>query len=361
MGSQGRCPMRVCFSSAREPSFHRNKAVLRALQDLGHDVSIRSSFASNYAVRIPSSLMSLLGSSDYDLLFLGFLGHPHALLARSFTGTKIILDGFVSPYDTLCLDRKTLSAESVVGKLLQKIEGTGYGRVDRILFDTKTHAEYIAREFSLPADKVSHLYVSADETVFHPSVQPNLNGGCHVVWYGSFLPLHGVHTIMDAMERVSSDAGLNFTIVGRGIESPAFVRWLKQANHPRTTYIPWLPLRELGELVAGADVLLGGHYGDIEKARRVIPTKAIEGAAAGKALILGNNPANKEIFQPSRDAAFVEMADGEALADAIRELADSKHHREELGKNAHRAYLRTSSRQTTAKNLNSIISDVEMD
>ncbi len=279
-------------------------------------------------------------------------------MARHFTQTNIILDGFVSPYDTICLDRKHVPAESSLGILLKRAERRAYESVDRILFDTRTHADYIVREFSLPSDKVDYLYVNADESVFYPIPKTPSEDKCNVLWYGSFLPLQGVGVIMEAMELLSEESGLSFTIVGRGIESPGFLRWLANASHPPVTYVPWLPLSELGDLTRAADVFLGGHFSNIPKARRVIPTKAIEGAAAGRAMILGDNPANREIFRPNIDAAFVEMWNSVELAEAISDLAVDPSLRRKYGERSREAYLKSASSEVIASNLETIISDV---
>lgn len=350
--------LKICFLSAREPKFHRNSSILRTLQTLGHDVTVCSSTARTYVVRIPISLLSFLRCSEFDLLFIGFLGHPYALFGRRCTRTKIIFDAFLSPYDTLCLDRQHFSPDSVLGGTLKKLETTAYNRVDRILFDTRTHVEYVAREFSLNRDKLRHLYVGADEGIFYPVQQTHSDDVCNVIWYGSFLPLQGVGIIRETIELLSKEEQLSFTIVGRGLESKEFVRWLKRRKDLNVTHIPWLSLEKLGELVRRADIFLGGHFSNIPKASRVISTKAFEGAAAGKAMILGDNPANREIFRPNRDAIFVEMAKGEALANAIINLASDPSLREKLGIRARDAYIRSASTETLARDLDTIITEV---
>ena len=348
----------VCFLSGREPGFHRNRSILRALDSLGYRLIVCSSSSGTYPTRYWSSLVSYLRSPKFDLLFLGFLGHPYALFAKRLSPRKTILDALLSPYDTICLDRRYFSPNSLPGKYLKKFEATAYQNVDRILFDTQTHVSYIRKEFSLPRGKLAHLYVGADESVFYPGPESTSGDDCKILWYGTFLPLHGVGTVMDAIDLLSNEKRLSFTIVGKGMESRKFVKWLKKSDDRRITYIPWLPLRKLGELTREADIFLGGHFSKTAKASRVVPAKAFEGAAAGRAMIVGDNSANREVFRPNVDAAFVEMANGVVLAETISDLAAKPSLRRKYGSRAREAYLRSASSAVVASNLEAVISQV---
>ena len=87
------------------------------------------------------------------------------------------------------------------------------------------------------------------------------------------------------------------------------------------------------------------------------PADAVS-AAAGTAMILGDNPANREIFGPNIDAAFVEMGNGVELAEVISDLAADPSLRRKYGERAREAYLKSASSEAIASNLETIISDV---
>ncbi len=318
-----------------------------------------SSSSPTYPSRIWSGFLSYLQSPEFDLLFLGFLGHPFALFGRQLTRTRIILDAFMSPYDTICYDRAYFHHASLPGKILRRLESSAYEQVDKVLFDTRTHVEYVSNEFKSSREKFSHVYLGADEEVFRP--EPKMDRAdrtVNVLWYGSFLPLHGVETIVEAIDLVSARSQIIFTIVGQGMRSRDFVRWFKRRENSRITYIPWLSLQQLGAHMRKADIFLGGHFSLIPKASRVVPVKAYEGAASGKALILGDNLANREVFTPSKDSVFVEMGNSEALADAIEGLASDPSLIDELGRRAFETYMRTASIQRLATELDVILRSV---
>ena len=83
-------------------------------------------------------------------------------------------------------------------------------------------------------------------------------------------------------------------------------------------YIDWLSQEKLAHYISWSDLCLAGHFNkEVEKASRTIPGKAFIYQAMGKEMILGNNPANRELFARDEKVIFVEMGDEKALAKAI--------------------------------------------
>ena len=56
----------------------------------------------------------------------------------------------------------------------------------------------------------------------------------------------------------------------------------------------WTDFKKFPVEMSKADVCLGGHFSDVEKGKRVISEKAFEGLAMRKAVIVGDNPANRD-------------------------------------------------------------------
>ena len=88
-------------------------------------------------------------------------------------------------------------------------------------------------------------------------------------------------------------------------------------------YIKWLPQEKLAEYIGYADVCLAGHFNpEIEKAKRTIPGKAYIYEAMEKCMILGDNPATREIFAEDEKHYFVEMGNAEKLASTISNIRE---------------------------------------
>jgi glycosyltransferase involved in cell wall biosynthesis len=100
----------------------------------------------------------------------------------------------------------------------------------------------------------------------------------------------------------------------------SYTEIIKKLNLKNVEFVDYVPYQNLPGEINKSDICLGGHFSDIEKAKRVIPGKVFQFLACKKITILGDNPANREIFKESRLTKFVEMNDARALADKILEM-----------------------------------------
>ena len=91
-------------------------------------------------------------------------------------------------------------------------------------------------------------------------------------------------------------------------------------------YIDWLPQDKLAEYIAMANLCLAGHFnGEIDKAKRTIPGKTYIYRAMGKPVVLGDSPANRELFDEAEEGVyFVPMGNPEALAERILEISNAR-------------------------------------
>jgi glycosyltransferase involved in cell wall biosynthesis len=140
-----------------------------------------------------------------------------------------------------------------------------------------------------------------------------------VLFYGQFIPLHGIGTIIKAAQLLEHEY-IQWMIIGKGQEESR-VRELV-ALHPleHLNWIPWVPYRELADWIDHADVCLG-IFGDSNKASRVIPNKVFQIIAMGKPLITRDSPAIRELLSPRMPGIYlIPPANAEALVAAIRKF-----------------------------------------
>jgi glycosyltransferase involved in cell wall biosynthesis len=174
----------------------------------------------------------------------------------------------------------------------------------------------------------------ADET---PSSPPDLS----VVFFGLFTPLQGAPTIGHAL-RLLHERGVHVraTLVGSGQDADAVRR--EVADLSNLTWRAWVDGAELPAVVAAHDVCLG-IFGTTDKARRVVPNKVYQGAAAGTAIVTSDTPPQRRALGDG--AVYVPPGDAEALADALAELAQD---REQVAELRYRARVLAEERFTAA-------------
>ncbi len=81
-----------------------------------------------------------------------------------------------------------------------------------------------------------------------------------------------------------------------------------------------------------------GIFGTSGKAGRVVPNKAFQAIASGRALVTADTPAAREVLTDGVDALLVPAGEPEALAAAVVRLAGDPALRERLGAAARATY-----------------------
>jgi glycosyltransferase involved in cell wall biosynthesis len=143
-----------------------------------------------------------------------------------------------------------------------------------------------------------------------------------VLFYGQFIPLHGISTIVGAA-RILKNAPIEWTLIGRGQEAAKIRAMLESDPLPKVRWVEWVEYDKLRDWIAEADLCLG-IFGASEKAASVIPNKVFQIVAAGRPLVTRDSPAIRELLLPKAGCAYlVPSADPGALADAVQEHFDA--------------------------------------
>src|SRR5262249_55382981 len=155
-----------------------------------------------------------------------------------------------------------------------------------------------------------------------------------VLFYGRYLPLHGVDTIVEAAAQLGARADV--VLIGRGPERPR-IEALARARGAAVTFRDEVPLTALPAELASASVVLG-VFGAGRKAAWVGPKKLHRAAAGGGRRVTRAGPGLREALRPPDHCLVCPPAEPAALADAISTLLDDPRLAERLG-NAARAHL----------------------
>jgi glycosyltransferase involved in cell wall biosynthesis len=326
-------PLRVLFTCGREPSYTRNEVILRALRARYAVTEVtdrRLGSLTARSLRVLPRLIPQLRRDDYDLVFVGFYGYLLMPWVHRLARCPIVFDAFVSNYDTLCFDRERFCPQSVAGRLAFWLDQSACNAADRVLLDTASHKAYFAETFDLPPGRLAHLYVGCNEDMFFPQPMPRLDGEFRVLYYSSYLPLHGVEHIVTAAGLLKDRKWLRFRLIGKGMNYAYVRRLAEQSGVPNVEFLPPVPYTQLPAEIAAADLCLGGPFGDTPKARRVIPGKTFQFLAMARPVIAADTPGNRELLSHKQSAYLVPSANAEALATAIASLQDDAAQREAI-------------------------------
>lgn len=350
--------LKILFTCGREPRYTRNEVILRALharyavKEITDD---RPGSLTRRSLRVLLRLIPHLRRNDYDLIFVGFYGYLLMPWVRRLTRRPVIFDAFVSNYDTLCFDRRRFPPNSVAGRLAFWLDRVACHAADIVLLDTASHQAYFAETFRLPAERLNHLYVGCNEDMFFPQPRRDSNGQFRVLYYGSYLPLHGVEHIIRAASLLKDHKNLHFRLIGEGMRYPHARRLAEQLNTSNVEFLPAVPYTRLPGEIAAADLCLGGPFGDTPKARRIIPGKTFQFLAMARPVIATDTPANRELLTHQQSACLVPIADPHALAMAIALLQDDTALREAVAAGGYACYQQQCSETVIRASLQHIL------
>ena len=350
---------RILFVSGREVGYMRNRVLLAAL-GMHFDVTVLSVNIPSIVGRTAVSLARFLACRpDYSTCFVGFYGQPLAIALSVLQSKPIILDAYVSTFDTLCEDRGNFRPDSLIGRLTRWVDRRSCQVADRVISDTQAHARYFEERFGVPKGKIETIYVGCDESLFYPrdSVLPE-PGSFEVFYYSAFLPLHGTEIIVEAANRLRHRPDIHFVIGGAGTHYKSVQRTVADLALTNLELTGWIPLERLPDHISRASLCLGGHFSRIPKAARVISTKTFQFIAMRKPTIVADNPATREILVHGEHVWTVPMGDPESLAQAIEILADNAELRHRIASGGYEIFQQRLTGRSIANELVRVIQEV---
>lgn len=353
--------MRFLFITGREIKYQRNEVLWRAFNRIGM-VETVGIVNRPKSIIINSLILSLLVipkliRNSYDLVFVGFYGQllmvPVSILSRF----PILFDAFVSTFDTLSSDRKLFPTNSIIGRSLIYIDEFACKRASHVMLDTQPHVEYFINLYKIPSNKISPIPVGCNEDIFFPRGFQKNNTVTRVLYYSSYLPLHGVGTVVQAASYLK-DRPIKFRIIGEGQTYKETKKLSIELGLQNIEFIPPIAIEELPSEIVQADICLGGHFGTSEKAARVIPGKVYQILAMEKPLIASNRGANLDLLKHMESAYLCNPNNSEDLAQAIMYLHEDPIFRTQLAHKGRAVYEAVASEEVITKSLKSIIDNL---
>lgn len=270
------------------------------------------------------------------LYVIGFHGQLDCLWLRLLLlgqRTPIVLVPLVTLSETLTEDRGVFRPGSLRARAAAWLDRLSLALAARVIMDTEAHRRYVTDTFATAPEQISTWYLGADASVFVPTPLPDDARPLRVLFYGTFLPLHGTSTVLQAAALLKDRDDIEFVLLGDGPERAASLAYARDAGLVHVRFMDWVPYRSLGAIVAGAHICLG-VFGTSAKAQRVIPNKVYQAAATGRPIVTADTPAVREVFVHGETAWLCRAGDPAALAVAVDTLAGDPQLRQRLASGA---------------------------
>lgn len=357
--------MRAAFFGTYNRSHSANLIAAAAVRAAGYEIvefheplweRTRDKHASYFS---PASLLRLVGlwlrsawrlarawrrTGGLPVAVVGFNGQLDILLLKLLSprfGPRIVFAPLVTVTETLVEDRGVYHSRSLAARLFRLLDRLTCLAADVVVVDTEEHRRYFTGELGVDPSKLLVCHLGADPDAFFADFPAPMRAAgdetLEVLYFGQYLPLHGLDIITDAVGRLAMRddlrGRLRFTFIGTGEERARAEAGLR-ATRADVTFVDWVPYDGLAARIAEADIVLG-IFGASRKARMVVPNKVYEAAAVGRAIVTADTPALREVFEDGKELLLC-AAEGRALADVIAKLAHDEALRKRLGEAARR-------------------------
>ncbi len=352
--------MRILFLCGRELSYSRNEVLLRAFQRFAQ-VDVVAPTRRPRSLIASSALIAARGAAQllrrrYDLVFIGFYGYLILQALRPLIRAPLVFDAFVSNYDTLIDDRRVAASRSSLAAIARWLDRSACRAADVVLLDTPQHVDYFVETFGLPAQKFHALPVGCNEEIFRPQPLRDVEPGepLRVLYYCTYLPLHGAETVVRAAAKLTGKA-IHFRLIGDGPQRAGVEQIAREVGTDNVEFVPPISLSALAAEIAGADICLGGHFGTSDKAGRVVPGKIYQMLAIGRPIIAGDTTANRSLLTPNKTALLVPPHRVEELAAALTRLYEDHSLRARLADEGSKLFQATCSENEITRQLQSAV------
>ena len=281
-----------------------------------------------------------LMGKDHRIVVVGYPGYLDIILARLlnlFSRRLLVLVSFISLYDTAVMDRQRIAKGSRRARALFALDRLAFRCADWVLVDTHALGDYYAELFGLPRSKFRKSLVgNVFDRFTAADLERETNDGFNVLFFGTYVPLHGAEFIVEAARILRADS-VHFTMIGTGQDFAAVRERAADLEHVHFDQA-WHSTGELAEKMRAADVCLG-IFGATAKAARVIPYKVFAALALGRPVITRDSPAVRELLVDGESALLCPAGDGAELAAAIRRLRTDSQLRARLAAGGRATYL----------------------
>ena len=325
--------------------------VIECHESLWHGIEDRVQAASGGWLR-PAFLWRVLGTyarllrrysriGQYDVLVVGYPGQLDVFLARALNWLNrkpLVWDVFMSIY-LIAIERGLAARSRMTASLLRQVERIACRLPDVLVIDTEDYAAWFNRTHDVPLQRFRLVPTGADERIFRPIAEPRLSpNALRVLYYGTFIPNHGVCTIVEAARLLTGDPAIRFELIGDGPDKTKAMTLARDYALQNVVFSDWLDPPILVSRIAQSDICLG-VFGTTPQSLMTVQNKIYEGLAMAKPVVSGDSPAVRSVLRHGEHIFLCRREDPPALAEAIQVLHHDPVLRQGLSENGRRIFV----------------------
>lgn len=295
------------------PVNYRSKALIDILQRSHYCISQFSPdfyWSSNKFLSVFAWLDLLIKAIFADVIYLlpkNTIYIQNAIWIARLLRKKLIVEMHISLYDNYVKEYKA-SKKDREAKIFKQSDILALTKSDYLIHSADYELAYWEKLLDVNVDR-SKVFIAPNcntsNTLIHQRSFMQ-DGVLRICWWGTFIPLHGIDKILQAMQ-ILKEKGVNFTCDLFGIDRPVFYTYaekIKSASLADCVFLRKDLRFDNGSLpkylIDNCDLALG-IFGDGDAALHALPNKLNEALAMRIPTLTMNAPALTEFFDPETD------------------------------------------------------------
>ena len=304
---------------------------------------------STLTLTLPLRILFIFNSTHIIVLPMNWSAvvYLELLFAKLF-GKEIIVDYYISTYDTMVNDRKATAVNSFAAKKLLFKDSLLLKFATKIIFLNRAESVYyqnIAR-YQAKQDKVIIIPLVCDfkkEKFELMGLSGNIenNQNFNICWWGTYIPLHGLENIIEAFEFLKHKKIILYIFGDSDLKSKPYVDLIKilgiESNVKINNEYSFSNGKLAPFLIRNCHLALG-NFGQSEKAKTVLVNKLVDSLALGLPCLTIETKATKELLNEGHGVIYTSTTPSE-IAQKILDLSVNRLYLTEVGENGFKVYL----------------------
>ena len=277
---------------------------------------------------------------DHDILMVGYPGHFDILLAKllSRIKNKPLAWDVLNSLFLISSERGIAKSNPVSTWLIRTVEKWACGMPDMLFLDNPIFIRWFEDTHRINTHRFRVVPIGGFALpAAGMEVIPKEKLAFRVIYYGTYIPNHGVPYILEAARLLADHQDIEFIMIGDGPERLKALELSRQYDLKNTAFHAWLESNELQRQIAEAQLVLG-VFGTSIQVTLTNNNKIYEAFALSKPVLSGQSPALPPQLQHGVHLYLCERGSPEAIANAILHLKSDLELLNSLAENGRRLY-----------------------
>ena len=279
----------------------------------------------------------------FDIIYIAYPGHFDVFIGKilSMISKKPLVWDVLNSFFLIMKERKIYGnrLEKLSLKLIKRIEKRALLMPQILFLDNQIFVDWLCDIHQIIGDKFRLIPIGADSSFFYPNRSVEMDHQrTFVLYYGTFIPNHGVCHILDAAKILQDDHEIHFIFVGDGPEKSNSQKFVAENKLANITFINWLSKDDLLEVIWKSHIVLG-VFGDTLQVSLTNNNKIVEAFAVKKPVISGLTKALPREIVHGVNIHLCKAGDSLEIANSIKYLVANPNYCKKIADNGYKTYM----------------------